>query len=142
MPMPRPQNHGVFAALRITCDGSLDGRFCAGFEVTTVGALWTILENPLSPLDTGSRTVERLTWIYGASGLPFFFAGCVITLAISRYAKQMSRLYLFDLGGAATGCLLLIPALDRLGAVNAVLAVATVAAVAAVVLDGTPSGRR
>ena len=39
MPMPTAQNHGVFAALRSTCEGSLGGRFCAALDVTTVGAL-------------------------------------------------------------------------------------------------------
>src|SRR5215813_4913409 len=34
------------------------------FGSTTVLALVVILDNPLSPLDTGSRTVARLTWIY------------------------------------------------------------------------------
>ena len=111
------------------------------FAVTTALALAVILANPLSPLDSGRTTLVRLTWIYGACALPFFFAGCVVTLAIARFASQMSRLYLFDLGGAAAGCLLLIPVLDWWGAVNTVLVIAVVAAGAALVLDGAAAGR-
>ena len=54
-----------------------------------------------------------------------------MSLAVARLAGQMSRLYLFDLGGAAAGCLLLIPLLDHLGAPNAVLLVSVLAVAAA-----------
>jgi hypothetical protein len=111
------------------------------FALTCPLALAVILGNPLSPVDSGRTTLARLTWIYGAAALPFFFAGCVVTLAIARNAAHMSRLYLYDLGGAAAGCLLLIPVMDRLGAVNTVLLVAALAAVAAIVLDGAPVGK-
>ena len=110
------------------------------FAVSCPLALAVILDNPLSPLDSGRTTLVRLTWIYGAAALPFFFAGGVVTLAIARYAQQMSRLYLFDLGGASLGCLLLIPVMDQLGAVNTILMIGAVAAVAALVLDGAPVG--
>ena len=110
------------------------------FALSCPLALAVILANPLSPLDPGSTTLARLSWIYGAAALPFFLAGSVITLAIARYAEQMSRLYLFDLGGAAAGCLLLIPVMDHLGAVNTILVIGAVAAVAALVLDGVPVG--
>ena len=110
------------------------------FAVCCPLALVVILGNPLSPLDSGSTTLARLSWIYGAAALAFFFAGCVITMAIARYAAQMSRLYLFDLGGAAAGCLLLIPVMDHLGAVNTILMIGAVAAVAALVLDGAAVG--
>jgi hypothetical protein len=111
------------------------------FALTTPLAVFVILANPLSPLDNARTTIERLGWIYGATVMPFFFAGAVVTLAIARFASQMSRLYLYDLGGAAAGCLVLIPVMDRLGAINTVLAVAALAAVAALVLDGGPAGR-
>jgi hypothetical protein len=57
----------------------------------------------------------------------------------------MGRLYMFDLGGAAAGCLLVIPALDAAGAVDTVLLVAVLAWGAAVVFQpvstlGRPQG--
>src|SRR5690606_4974881 len=56
--------------------------------------------------------------------LPFFFAGCVVTLAITRLAEDISRLYVFDLAGAAVGCLLLIPVLNQIGAINTIFFIA------------------
>ena len=117
--------------------------FAVLLAAATVAALLTVLASPLSPRDGASATFWRLSRIYVAAALPFLFAGCAISLAVTRYARDISRLYLFDLGGAAAGCLLLIPVLDRLGAVNTVLAVAVAAAAAAAVfLAGTPGRAR
>src|SRR5262249_933474 len=74
--------------------------------------------------------------------LPFFFAGCAITIAITRLAKEISRLYLFDLAGAALGCLLLIPVLNFAGAVNTVLTIATLGAVAGILFSFSEGGDR
>ncbi len=107
----------------------------------TVLALIVILASPLSPVDPGSVTFWRLLRIYVAAALPFFFAGCAVSLAVTRYATRISSLYLFDLAGAAAGCLLLIPFVDAFGAVNTVLSVAVLAAGAAC-LFAASAGRR
>jgi spermidine synthase len=101
--------------------------FSALYAAATVAALLVILSHPLSPVAPGLSTLASLAWIYGAAALPFFFAGCVITLAITAWARDISRLYLFDLGGAALGCLALVPMLGLLGAIDTVLLVAVVA---------------
>jgi hypothetical protein len=111
------------------------------FAVSTLFALYVILANPLT-YETGMENYYRLAKIYGATTLPFFFAGCAITLAITRFAKDISRLYLFDLAGAATGCLLLIPVLNVIGAINTVLLVAVIAGVGAVLFSATEGGGR
>jgi predicted membrane-bound spermidine synthase len=105
------------------------------FALTTVIALLVILANPLRAGEPGRATLLRLAAIYGASALPFFFAGGAVTLAIRTFAQEMSRLYVFDLGGAALGCLLLIPVLDLLGAVNGVLAIALLGMAAATLFE-------
>lgn len=112
------------------------------FAVSTIAALVVVLGNPLSPVDPWPRTLARLAAIYGACVLPFFFAGCAVTLAVTGLAHDMGRLYFFDLAGAALGCLLLIPLLDALGAVNTVLAVSLVAAVAALTFELAAPARR
>jgi spermidine synthase len=115
---------------------------CSAFlAVSSVAALLVILSHPLSPVAPGLHTLKPLSLIYGAAALPFFFSGCAITLAIAAYARDISRLYLFDLAGAALGCLLLMPALSWLGAVDTVLCVAVLAAAAALVLGGRAVGR-
>jgi hypothetical protein len=109
------------------------------FALSTLLALFVILANPLT-YETGMENYYRLGRIYTATTLPFFFAGCAITLAITRLAKDISRLYLFDLAGAALGCLLLIPVLNSIGAINTVLLVSVIAAAGAV-LFSTSTGR-
>lgn len=105
------------------------------FAASAVLALVVILGSPLSPYLSGGATVARLSVIYGAAALPFFFAGWAVTVALTRFAPRISRLYFFDLGGAGVGCLLFIPSMNVLGAVNTVLLVAALAAVAALLFD-------
>ncbi len=69
--------------------------------------------------------------IYALAALPFFAGGAVVSLAISRWAARVNIVYAADLLGAAAGCLLLIPLLDRLGAPGVVFAAAALALSAA-----------
>jgi predicted membrane-bound spermidine synthase len=99
------------------------------FGLSSLLALYVILSNPLT-LDPGNDNYYRLAYIYVATAVPFFFSGCTVTLAITRFSHEITRLYLFDLMGAAAGCLLLIPFLNTMGAINTVLAVALISALA------------
>src|SRR5260221_1014068 len=110
------------------------------FAVTSVAALLVILGNPFSPVDPPAQTFRRLALVYRPTALPFVFGGAAISLAVARFARSMSRLYLFDLGGAAAGCLLVIPLLDRLGAVDTVLVIALLGWAAAVAFAGSEDG--
>jgi predicted membrane-bound spermidine synthase len=111
------------------------------FAVSNLFSLYVILSNPLT-FETGPDNYYRLARIYGASALPFFFAGCAVTLAITRLAREISKLYLFDLAGAALGCLLLIPVLNTIGAINIVLLVSAFGAVAGVLFGFASQGSR
>jgi spermidine synthase len=114
--------------------------FAALFAAATVAALLVILANPIPPASPGPQTVPPLAAVYGAAALAFFFSGCTITLALTVWAREASRLYAYDLAGAAGGCLLLVPALEVLGAVDAVLLVAVLAGLAGVVFAGPDAG--
>lgn len=111
------------------------------FALTTVIALYVVLTHPLA-LEGTLENYYTLTIIYVATTLPFFFAGCAVTLAITRFAAEISRLYLFDLAGAAIGCLLLIPVLNLIGAINTVIWVSACAAGAAVLFITSMPARR
>jgi hypothetical protein len=111
------------------------------FALSNLYSLYVILANPLT-FETGPENYYRLAKIYGASSLPFFFAGCAVTLAITRLAKDISNLYLFDLAGAALGCLLLIPVLNTIGAINIVLLVSALGAIAGVLFGIATQGNR
>jgi hypothetical protein len=78
--------------------------------------------------------------IYALAALPFFAGGLVVTLAISRLSAQVNAVYAADLIGAAAGCLILIPLLDRLGAPGVVLAAAALSVAAAILF--APHTRR
>ena len=117
---------GVFIyVIQNWLDKAKTGRWMSIFSIlyalSLIFALYVIFENPL--VLGGSENYSRLVKIYGATSLPFFFAGCAVTLAITRYASDISRLYLFDLAGAALGCLLLIPFLNTFGAINVLIGV-------------------
>lgn len=116
--------------------------FSALFALATVAALLVVLANPIPPASPGLQTIPPLAAVYGAAALAFFFSGCTITLALSVWAREASRLYFFDLAGAAAGCLLLVPALDLLGAVDTVLLAAVLASLAGIVFADRETGRR
>src|SRR5262249_51429084 len=71
--------------------------------------------------------------VYFASALPVFFAGAILSLVISETIARVDRVYFFVLLGAAAGCMVLIPFLDKLGGPNTVLAVGVLYAAAAAV---------
>lgn len=48
--------------------------------------------------------------------VPFFYAGVVISSALSKYPQQINRLYFFDLAGAGMGCYFSVFFIKRIGA--------------------------
>ncbi|MFT3770405.1 MAG: hypothetical protein QM820_33680 [Minicystis sp.] len=84
---------------------------------------------PVTTFD--SDTLGRLGGLYLLCALPFVLVGIAVAAAIQHAARDISRLYLFDLVGAAAGGLGAIGAL-RAGGPRAVLIVAVLAGAAAV----------
>ena len=75
----------------------------------------------------------------------FFYSGYVVAVILSHYAADMSRLYWYDLVGAALGCLLVVPFLNHFPALNVILMCAAGMAVAGTLLaqaHGTVRGQR
>jgi SAM-dependent methyltransferase len=72
-----------------------------------------------------------LAAVFLIAAIPFFFAGAVLSLVISETIERVERVYFFDLLGAASGCLLLIPFLNSFGGPNTILASAVTFAAAA-----------
>lgn len=65
-------------------------------------------------------------------------------MAVAEAIQRVDRVYFFDLAGAATGCLALVPLLNHFGGPNTVLAASVLFAVSAAVwfnLAGTLRGR-
>jgi hypothetical protein len=70
---------------------------------------------------------------YFAAAVPFLITGIILSLIIADTIHHVSRIYFFDLIGAASGCLVLVPLLDRLGGPNTILVAAVIFAVSAAI---------
>lgn len=83
----------------------------------------------------------RLTVNFVIIAVPFVFSGIAVTLALTRFPQQISRLYGADLAGAAAGCVLLIVAIDATDGPTTVLIVAALAASSAWFFAGDADAR-
>lgn len=79
---------------------------------------------------------------YTVITLPFILSGIVICLVLTRFPRDVGRLYAADLIGAALGCVLLVWVLEITDGPTAVLVVCALASLAAVAfgLDSASSG--
>src|SRR3954467_986145 len=109
------------------------------YALCTLVALFFLVRLRIGLTYSRHNLILMLT-IYGLAALPFFTGGLVVTLAITRMSSRVNAVYASDLLGAAGGCLVLIPLLDRVGAPGVVLTAAALALTAGVLF--TPSGRR
>lgn len=113
---------GIFAALFPLKDHSqVRGKiaFCsAGFAITALALLPLLNIIPFSTDELYADKVGQLIWftlMYLGLVLPFFLAGLVFTYVFTAYARDIRKLYFFDLCGAAIGCIALIPFITRIG---------------------------
>lgn len=74
--------------------------------------------------------VYSATLIYLVTAIPFIFSGVCVCLALTRFPRQISRLYAADLVGAAVGAVALVWLLDMMDAPSAVVAIAALPSVA------------
>ena len=109
------------------------------YAVSTIVALFWLVRLRVG-MSFSPHNLTLMLTIYALAALPFFTGGLVVTLAISRLSAQVNAVYAADLIGAAGGCLMLIPLLDRLGAPGVVLAAAALS-IAAAILFASPASR-
>ncbi len=114
-------------------------RQCLIYAAGTTVALFVLVRLRVG-LNYSPRNLELMLIIYALAALPFFAGGLVITLAVSRFSSRINAVYAADLTGAAVGCLVLIPLLDRVGAPGVVLTAAALA-LAGAVLFAPPESR-
>ena len=74
--------------------------------------------------------------------VPFVFSGVVVCLALTRFPKQVNRLYATDLVGAAFGCALLVVLFVVLDGPSLVIAIGAFAALAALSFAADARSRR
>src|SRR5262252_2161633 len=109
------------------------------YALSTLVALFFLVRLRIG-LTYSPRNLILMLTIYALAALPFFTGGMVVTLAISRLSAHVNAVYASDLIGAAAGCLVLIPLLDRVGAPGVVLTAAALALTAAVLFS--PAAQR
>jgi hypothetical protein len=132
---------GVFsyavAALRASLYGKL-GTLAALNAVAVVLCLSFLLNQ------TGGMKSAELIGSYFVAAIPFVLAGIIISLAISDTIERVDRVYFFDLAGAATSCIVLVPLLNWIGGPNTILVSAVLFAVSSAIwfhLAHAPRGR-
>ena len=105
------------------------------FTLGTVVALFVLVRLKVGLSYTPSN-IALMSAVYVLSAVPFFAGGATVSLAIARLSANINAVYAADLLGAGAGCLLLMPALNMLGAPGAIVAAAVLGSVAAVLLGG------
>jgi spermine/spermidine synthase len=111
------------------------------YAVTLIVALFFLVRVRVG-LNYSQKNLALMLTVYALAALPFFTGGLVVTLAISRLSAQINAVYAADLVGAAAGCLILIPLLDRLGAPGVVLSAAALSIAAAALFSPRASRAR
>jgi hypothetical protein len=104
-------------------------RLSALFAVTIVGSLLLLLvQVPVLALSATTVVIWGLLAV--SMAVPYFFAGGVVSLALTRSPFAVGHVYAVDLIGASVGCLLVLVLLNLTDAPSAILGIATIAAVA------------
>jgi Spermine/spermidine synthase domain len=87
------------------------------FGFATVLSFWLLQKIPFNPfsLATDKRQWYVMPLYYITIAAPFFISGLILSLLFTRMAQRMSRLYAWDLLGAAAGCVLIIWVMPAFG---------------------------
>jgi spermidine synthase len=109
---------------------TLGTRLCLLNSIFILAAVEVVLHTPVS-LEVTGRNFGKLTIIYLAAAVPFFFTGLLFSVLFARSSDQIPQLYGADLAGGATACLAVVPLLNFIGAPNALLLASACMAVAA-----------
>lgn len=111
------------------------------YAVVTVVGLTVLVKLRVGLTYTPSN-IALMSLMYLLSALPFFAGGATISLAISRLSANINAVYAVDLLGAGVGCLLLMPALNVLGAPGAIAGSSLLGIVSAGCFTAPASRRR
>ncbi len=114
-------------------------RYSRRFAMATLLAVIFILANPIFGSGTipawSSRVFWQLVLLIGVTALPFFFAGVVVSLALTFFRDNVNRVYFWDLVGAAVAALTAGLILALVGGPTAVIVCAAAALGAASLFD-------
>jgi hypothetical protein len=109
----------------------LAAQLCTMNAAAIVFTLIVVLRVPVS-LELSSWNFLRLTALYLAAAIPFFFTGLLFSVVFARESRHITRLYGADLVGGAAACLAIVPLLNIIGGPNTVLFAAFVSGLTAI----------
>jgi len=93
-------------------------------HLSTLNSLFVLVAVAVVVAQREEPGAGGLALVYFGTSLPFFVSGTIVSLAIAETVERVDRVYFFDLLGAATGCLLLVPFLNHFGGPRTVIFVA------------------
>ena len=109
------------------------------FAITAALALVYTLANPVFVHGEAPRFSGHFVWqmllLVGFTATPFFYAGVVVSLALTFFRENVERVYFFDLAGAALAAITVGVILGLVGGPTAELLAATAALAAASLFD-------
>ena len=106
-----------------------------------VTAVWSVKIHLGMPVDLTrlSSPLTDLSTAYAIIAVPFIFSGVTVSLALTKFPRQLSQLYAADLAGAALGCVALIVLIEKLAGPPVVLVVAAAAGIGALLFGSGSS---
>jgi spermidine synthase len=104
------------------------------FAVWIVIGVLTHLFVPFHP-GTSLKALASMVVTFGALSAAFVYSGICICLALTRFPRQVSRIYAVDLAGAASGCVFLIGVFKVTDGLSAVILAALLAALASLLFS-------
>jgi hypothetical protein len=116
--------------------GSMGALICILSSLAIPGVVWIVLHTPVS-LQVTAANFGRLTVIYLATAVPFFFTGLLFSVLFARSTGAISILYGADLAGGASACLAVVPLLNTIGAPDSLLFCSVVLSLAAALWAGS-----
>ncbi|MBM4310786.1 MAG: hypothetical protein FJ119_07560 [Deltaproteobacteria bacterium] len=102
------------------------------FSAAMIAAIFIYINVRFVPAQSWSSFYNLLI-IFVAIFLPYFFSGLTITLIFKHHAKNITRIYCYDLIGAGLGCLAVVGLLFLYDGISLVFFTAFIASLASIV---------
>ncbi len=136
---------GVFAYVRKAwleqwTSRQLGACLCIANAVVTLLVLEVVLHLPIS-LELTRGNFGKLTIMYLASAIPFFFTGLLFSVVFARETRGIGAIYASDLMGGALACMAVVPLLNIIGGPNAILFSSVAMAAAAIIWSDSARAR-
>ncbi len=102
------------------------------FSATMIAAVFIYVNVRFVP-ERSAESFYNLLIIFVAVFVPYFFSGMTTTLTFKHHAKNITRVYFYDLIGAGLGCLAVVGLLFLYDGISLVFFTAFIASLAAIV---------